>query len=1140
VASTLDAGRDIALTAKSVTIGAATDTRDAALTAVTKNGFESAQSMTERAVGSSVSAGRDIAVVANGAASAGQGDITISGSRLDAKTGELYLQANRDIAVGTAATTAREEGQGFSQSKHWYGSSTATSTRESTATSGQGSSLGGNTIVVSAGRDLGVTGSSVVADQDATLVAGRDVTIAAATSTQTGSSESHLQRSGLMGAGAGIMIGSLSQSAAQQGASSTSSASTVGSIGGNVTITAGNAYRQVGSDVQAPVGDVSIGARSIDIVESRDTARSDSEQHFKQSGVSLSSGAISAAAGAVQSAVATADAAGQTGNSRLAALGMAAAAMKAYDAAEATAQALADNGGSSINISIGSARSDSNRHEASNTGRGSRIQADNVTLRATGGGQDSNIAVRGSDIVATRDATLAADNRIDLLAARNTQEQRSTSSSQSASVGIALDVSSGAVLGVNVSASASRGKADGADVIHANSHVTAGNTLRIQSGGDTTLAGAVASGQRVEADIGGKLRIESLQDTSRFDGQNAGAAASVTVGVGSGVSGSASASAYQGKVDYAAVAEQSGIRAGDGGFEVKVGGRTELAGGAITSTQAAVDAGRNRFDSAGGLTTGDIQNRDRYKVEGFSASTSGMAGVAYEKGEQSSTTTAGISGIAGNTAVRTGEATGTGALTRARTGDQLAAEAQAQLLITGAFGQQAAAGVGAYAHQQAIEARQRNDEATARKWDVGGEYRSLLHAGVGALTGGLQGALGAGATASTLPVIGEKIAELNLPDSVSRGLSVVAGTALGAIAGGAAGAVTGFNESTNNYISRSPFAEVRRTVSRENARLLSACGNNCTQQDFQRIDRQMQSMESVGNFVAIAKVSTLTPEQARTLTQTVVELLPFYGSGESLVQLVTGKGSVTGEEASRFWAAVGVVPLAGGMVRKVGEPSVQAIAAVLKDIGSEVKVAGKGGDAGVSAVRTPSPSVELPSPPVSRVADGAKGGVNLARVEVDVANVTKGTPEYNILNAPPPNSQVKLSNGTEFKTNPSGYVDEITYNPSLTQGVRDSRQTAAGKEGLSTDVGGHVQACSLGGTCDRFNLFPQDGSFNNSAYKRWENEIKGALNNGDQVGPVTVRFSRTDPASPRPDSLIIDYLVNGVPKQRFFENKAGK
>lgn len=178
---------------------------------------------------------------------------------------------------------------------------------------------------------------------------------------------------------------------------------------------------------------------------------------------------------------------------------------------------------------------------------------------------------------------------------------------------------------------------------------------------------------------------------------------------------------------------------------------------------------------------------------------------------------------------------------------------------------------------------------------------------------------------------------------------------------------------------------------------------------------------------------------------------------------------------------------------------------------------------------------------VSRVSSsGAKGGVKLASVEVDITKASKGTPEYNILNEPPPNSQVKLSNGTEFKTNSNGYVDEITYSPSLSQGVRDARQTAVGKEGLPTDVGGHVQGCQFGGTCDRFNLFPQDSNFNNSAYKRFENEVKGALNNGDQVGSVTVRFNRTDPTAVRPDSLTIDYSINGVPKQRFFENKAGQ
>ena len=40
---------------------------------------------------------------------------------------------------------------------------------------------------------------------------------------------------------------------------------------------------------------------------------------------------------------------------------------------------------------------------------------------------------------------------------------------------------------------------------------------------------------------------------------------------------------------YASDGEQSAIRAGDGGFQVNVKGGTSLNGGAITSTQKAID-----------------------------------------------------------------------------------------------------------------------------------------------------------------------------------------------------------------------------------------------------------------------------------------------------------------------------------------------------------------------------------------------------------------------------------------------------------------------------------------------------------------------------------------------------------------------
>ncbi len=89
-------------------------------------------------------------------------------------------------------------------------------------------------------------------------------------------------------------------------------------------------------------------------------------------------------------------------------------------------------------------------------------------------------------------------------------------------------------------------------------------------------------------------------------------------------------------------------------------------------------------------------------------------------------------------------------------------------------------------------------------------------------------------------------------------------------------------------------------------------------------------------------------------------------------------------------------------------------------------------------------------------------------------------------------------------------------------------------------MGGHIQGCQIGGTCGRFNLFPQDRNFNNSAYKRWENAIRSALKSGDDVGPITIKFSREDPASPRPDSLTIDYSINGVKVRKTYKNELGQ
>jgi len=65
--------------------------------------------------------------------------------------------------------------------------------------------------------------------------------------------------------------------------------------------------------------------------------------------------------------------------------------------------------------------------------------------------------------------------------------------------------------------------------------------------------------------------------------------------IGAGMTGNVNFAKSNIYSSYASVTEQSGLKAGDGGFTVNVKGDTDLKGGAITSTQAAIDQNKNSF-----------------------------------------------------------------------------------------------------------------------------------------------------------------------------------------------------------------------------------------------------------------------------------------------------------------------------------------------------------------------------------------------------------------------------------------------------------------------------------------------------------------------------------------------------------------
>ena len=144
---------------------------------------------------------------------------------------------------------------------------------------------------------------------------------------------------------------------------------------------------------------------------------------------------------------------------------------------------------------------------------------------------------------------------------------------------------------------------------------------------------------------------------------------------------------------FQSVGQQSGLKAGDGGFQVSVNNNTDLKGAVIASTQSAVDNNKNSFTTGGALTISDIQNTASFRGTAVGVSVgvgsqlgASGAGVGNKSGNASSVSSAGISGIAGNTAVRTGDAE-TG-LQRIFDADKVQKDINAQVAITTAFTQQ--------------------------------------------------------------------------------------------------------------------------------------------------------------------------------------------------------------------------------------------------------------------------------------------------------------------------------------------------------------------------------------------------------------------------------------------------------------------
>jgi filamentous hemagglutinin len=838
--ATLDVGKSATLLAGGdLGIGAATDTGHLDADAIGSGFYGVARRYDENTRGSTIQTTGDLTIATGAGAQTGKHNLTLEAATITSKTGAINLSATGDIGLQAVHEQHTAYDYEHTESNDLLSSSATTTRAESSRNDAIGNSLSGNKVNLRSGRDITVEGSTIAGTEDVSLTATNDITIKAATSTYSQSTYKHTEESGLLtGDGMGFTIGSREQTdrSNADGTIQGQNRSLVGSTNGNLTLIAGNTAHVSGSDIVA-ANDLTVVAENITFDTGLDHNTAGESHDFSQSGLTLALN--SPVISAIQTVGQMTQAAGKTKDARTQALaGMTAglAVKNAYDAVSSASSG--SGGGLSISLTVGSSQSHSESTQTSDQHTGSSaVAGHNLTLiatRATGADdQTGNITVIGSDIRAGNDASLEADNRIDLLAAQNTASQTSKNSSSSAGVGIAATMgSNGWAIGFTANASVGRGHADGSDTTYTNSHIDAGNTLTLTSGGDTNLIGATATGKKVTADIGGDLNIQSLQDTSTYTSSSQNIGGSVTVGFG--FSGSANYSQSNIDSNYASVTEQSGIKAGDNGYQVNVTGNTDLKGSVIAASDKAIADNKTDFKTGGTLTMSDIQNSASYQADaiGFSAGVGSQLGASggtgSDSGNAQSVTTSGIG-------VSTGTDT-TNSIAKIFDANKVTAEVNAQVQITQAFSQVAPKAVGDYAsgklneaialHQQADketdpakrDALNQQADALNEAWKEGGSARVALHTAVGALGGGLEGALGAGTTAITAPIIADQINQLDVPPEVKQALILAVGAAIGGAAGGTAGAATGLSLVGNNYLKHAEVDALLKT--------LKECGND--------------------------------------------------------------------------------------------------------------------------------------------------------------------------------------------------------------------------------------------------------------------------------------------------------------------------
>ena len=336
--------------------------------------------------------------------------------------------------------------------------------------------------------------------------------------------------------------------------------------------------------------------------------------------------------------------AGEVGDGRLKALYALQAGMNARDIQknQKTDKAINKNNAVGINISLGSTGWKGHAETITEETRGSTVTAGKTAAVIA----KEDMTVKGSTVNA-KDIHLKTGNNIHILSSENKSTTTEETKGKSGSIGAFLSKGG---YGIGASYGKGKGQTEETTLTHTPSDITAKNTVALSGGNDTLIRGGTVKGNKVIANAGGNLTIESEQDKKNYKetGKTTGLSISYTPGSAVTVSGG------KGKTNtnstYESVTKQAGIYAGKEGYDIQVKNNTRLKG-AVIDSQAEKE--KNKL-TTGTLTWENIDNKAEYKTKasGITVSTNAVSklnplGLGYVptipvKGKAGSTTYAAI------------------------------------------------------------------------------------------------------------------------------------------------------------------------------------------------------------------------------------------------------------------------------------------------------------------------------------------------------------------------------------------------------------------------------------------------------------------------------------------------------------------